>query len=87
MAASHERQGFVAVTYQEGTWKTAAGETVPWYEVQTDVLTAADVEAALVRVLSVYGVSDVVVDAFDQLRKELQRGAPPADAGEETLHS
>jgi hypothetical protein len=52
---------------------------VPWYEVQTDLLQEADVQGALERVLSVYGVSDVVVDAFDQFRKELKQ--PTEDPG------
>jgi len=69
----------VPVSFENGTWKTAEGEDVPWYAVQTDLLTEADVEGALERVLSVYGVSDVVVDAFDQFRKELKRLAPAPD--------
>ena len=52
---------------------TAEGAEVPWYEVQTDLVPEADVNGALERVLSVYGVSDVVVDAFDQFRKELKQ--------------
>jgi hypothetical protein len=71
--------GFVPVSFDNGSWKTAEGEDVPWYEVQTDLLTEADVEGALDRVLSVYGVSDVVVDAFDQFRKELKRATPARD--------
>jgi hypothetical protein len=74
MAAADEGpNGFVPVTFDNGAWKTAAGTEVPWYDVETDLLPQAEVEAALVRVLSVYGVSDVVVDAFDQFRKELGR--------------
>jgi translation elongation factor EF-1alpha len=65
--------GFVPVSFTDGRWTTAAGEEVPWYEVQTDLLAEADVNGALERVLSVYGVSDVVVDAFDQFRKELRQ--------------
>jgi hypothetical protein len=77
MASEPENpHGFVPVSYQDGTWKTADGNEVPWYEVQTDLLPEADVQGALERVLSVYGVSDVVVDAFDQLRKELKRPSP-----------
>ena len=68
--------GFVPVSFDNGTWKTADGDVVPWYEVQTDLLPEAQVQGALERVLSVYGVSDVVVDAFDQFRKELKRGSP-----------
>ncbi len=68
--------GFVPVSYEDGTWKTADGGVVPWYEVQTDLLPEAEVQGALERVLSVYGVSDVVVDAFDQFRKELKRSSP-----------
>jgi hypothetical protein len=65
------QQGFVPVTFSEGSWKTADGGEVPWYEVQTDLLPQAEVQGAVERVLSVYGVSDVVVDAFQQFRKEL----------------
>jgi hypothetical protein len=68
--------GFIPVRYEDGTWKTPDGDVVPWYEVQTDLLPEAEVQGALERVLSVYGVSDVVVDAFDQFRKELKRPAP-----------
>lgn len=78
MDPSAPTRGFIAVSFEDGTWKTADGQVVPWYEVQTDLLTEADVEAAVQRVLSVYGVSDVVTDAFDQFRKELrQEPAPP----------
>jgi len=66
-------RGFVPVSFQDGTWKTAAGDVVPWYEVQTDLVPDSEVQGALERVLSVYGVSDVVVDAFDQFRKELKQ--------------
>jgi hypothetical protein len=77
MASDPENpHGFVPVSYADGTWKTAEGSVVPWYEVQTDLLPAAEVQGALERVLSVYGVSDVVVDAFDQFRKELRRPSP-----------
>jgi len=65
--------GFVPVSFENGSWKTAAGDVVPWYEVQTDLVPESEVQGALDRVLSVYGVSDVVVDAFDQFRKELKR--------------
>jgi len=65
--------GFVPVSFENGSWKTAAGDVVPWYEVQTDLVPESEVQGALDRVLSVYGVSDVVVDAFDQFRKELRR--------------
>ena len=65
--------GFIPVSFDNGSWKTAAGEVVPRYEVQTDLVPESDVQGALDRVLSVYGVSDVVVDAFDQFRKELKR--------------
>jgi len=67
--------GFVPVSYEDGSWKTADGDVVPWYEVQTDLVAESEVQGAVERVLSVYGVSDVVVDAFDQFRKELKRPA------------
>ena len=73
---SDEPAAFVPVTLQDGGWKTPAGDPVPWYEVRTDLLPIGEVEAAIERVLSVYGVSDVVVDAFQQLHKELPR--PPS---------
>ncbi len=77
MESSGPLRGYVTVTLEDGGWKTAKGDEVPWYEVHTDLMAEADVEAALQRVLSVYGVSDVVVDAFDQFRKELKRPVPP----------
>jgi hypothetical protein len=70
--------GFVPVNYEGGSWKTAGGDVVPWYEVQTDLVPESEVQGAVDRVLSVYGVSDVVVDAFDQFRKELKH--PSADS-------
>lgn len=73
--------GFVPVSFKDGQWTTAEGEVVPWYEVQTDLLQEADVQGALERVLSVYGVSDVVVDAFDQFRKELKHPTDPSPSG------
>ena len=73
------QHGFVPVTFEDGSWKTTEGGVVPWYEVQTDLLAEAEVQGAVDRVLSVYGVSDVVVDAFDQFRKELRR--PVAQEG------
>jgi hypothetical protein len=73
-----QAHGFVPVTYESGSWKTAAGDEVAWYEVVTDLISESDVEGAVERVLSVYGVSDVVVDAFDQFRKELKH--PPAES-------
>jgi len=72
------------VSFKDGQWMTAEGEVVPWYDVQTDLVPEADVEGALARVLSVYGVSDVVVDAFDQFRKELKHpteDSSPSPAG------
>jgi hypothetical protein len=72
-------RGFIPVSFEGGSWKTASGQEVPWYEVQTDLLGEADVQGAIDRVLSVYGVSDVVVDAFDQFRKELKSASPPED--------
>ncbi|TMD15026.1 MAG: hypothetical protein E6J00_03850 [Chloroflexi bacterium] len=73
---------FVPVVRSEGSWKTPAGDPVPWYDVRTDLLPADEVQAAIERVLSVYGVSDVVVDAFTQLRKELPRPLSPPPAAE-----
>jgi len=71
--AKEKAEGFVPVRLNDGNWKTAGGEVVPWYEVQTDLVPEEEVRGAIERVLDVYGVSDVVVDAFHQLRKELQR--------------
>ena len=78
-----DRRGFIPVSFKDGTWKTTDGNEVAWYEVETDLLSEADVQGALERVLSVYGVSDVVVDAFDQFRKELKRPTTdePSPAG------
>lgn len=74
--AKEKAEGFVPVRLNNGSWKTAGGEVVPWYEVQTDLVPEAEVRGAMERVLDVYGVSDVVVDAFQQLRKELERPEP-----------
>ena len=75
---TEETRGFVPVSFKDGRWTTAEGEEVPWYEVRTDLVPEADVQGALERVLSVYGVSDVVVDAFDQFRKELKQPTEPS---------
>ena len=80
-----DTRGFVPVSFKDGRWTNADGEEVPWYEVQTDLVPQADVNGALERVLSVYGVSDVVVDAFDQFRKELEHPTEdprPSPSGE-----
>jgi hypothetical protein len=74
-----DTHGFVPVTLNDGAWKTAEGDVVPWYEVQTHLVAEADVQGAMERVLSVYGVSDVVVDAFDQFRKELKQPSTEAE--------
>lgn len=63
--------GYVRVTLDESAWKTPDGESIPWYEVRTDLIAIDELEAAVDRVLAVYGVSDVVVDAFRQFHKEL----------------
>jgi hypothetical protein len=76
---AEDGNAFVPVTLDEGSWKTAGGNVVPWYEVQTDLLPETRVQQAIDRVLSVYGVSDVVVDAFDQLRKELRQPSQDED--------
>ena len=83
-AEPERAHGFVPVAYLDGSWKTTAGYVVPWYEVVTDLIPEAEVQGALERVLSVYGVSDVVVDAFDQFRKELKHPSTdePSSAGE-----
>jgi len=76
-----QQQGFVRATLVDGVWRTPGGIEVPWFEVETDLLPVDEVEGAIDRVMSVYGVSDVVVDAFDQFRKEL-RTVLPADVTE-----
>lgn len=67
-------RGFLPLTFTDGGWRTPGGQPVEWYDVQTDVFSAAEIEAAAQQVLSVYGASDVVVDAFDQFRKALEQG-------------
>jgi hypothetical protein len=76
-----DKRGYVAVELTDGVWRTSGGIDVPWFEVETDLLPVDEVEGAIDRVMSVYGVSDVVVDAFDQFRKEL-RTVLPADVTE-----
>ena len=75
--SASDRHGFVPVSLNDGSWKTANGDVIPWYEVQTDLVAQAEVQGAVQRVLSVYGVSDVVVDAFSQFQKELERPSEP----------
>ena len=77
-----EQQGFVPVTLIDGVWRTSSGVETPWFEVEADVLPIDEIESAIDRVMTVYGVSDVVVDAFDQFRKELRAARPTADAAE-----
>jgi hypothetical protein len=76
-----QQQGFVRATLVDGVWRTPGGIEVPWFEVETDLIASGDVEGAIDRVMSVYAVSDVVVDAFDQFRKELKAG-PAGDPSE-----
>jgi hypothetical protein len=77
-----EKHGFVPVTQTDGVWRTAGGLEVPWFEVETDLIAVNEVDGALDRVMSVYGVSDVVVDAVDQFRKELSAARPAVDPPE-----
>jgi hypothetical protein len=77
-----EQRGFVPVTLTDRVWRTAGGIEVPWFEVQTDLIPVGEVDGAIDRVMSVYGVSDVVVDAVDQFRKELRAARPAADPAE-----
>ncbi len=77
-----DKPGYVGVALTDGVWRTSGGIEVPWVEVETDLIPVGEVDGAIDRVLSVYGVSDVVVDAFDQFRKELQTARPAADPTE-----
>ncbi len=77
-----DKPGYVAVALTGGVWRTSGGIEVPWFEVETDLIPVGEVDGAIDRVMSVYGVSDVVVDAFDQFRKELRTARPAADPTE-----
>ncbi len=77
-----DERGYVPVELRDGVWRTASGVEAPWFEVETDLIPVGEVEGAIDRVLSVYGVSDVVVDAFDQFRKELRTVLPAPDLTE-----
>jgi len=76
------KRGYVAVELTDGVWRTSGGIEAPWFEVETDLVPVSEVEGAIDRVMSVYGVSDVVVDAFDQFRKELRTVLPATDLAE-----
>jgi hypothetical protein len=78
---AHKR-GYVPVELTDGVWRTSSGVETPWFEVENDLIPVDEVEGAIDRVMSVYGVSDVVVDAFDQFRKELRTVLPAADLTE-----
>lgn len=77
-----EKRGYVPVVQTDGVWRTPGGIEVPWFEVETDLIPVGEVDGAVDRVMSVYGVSDVVVDAFDQFRKELRTAWPAASPPE-----
>lgn len=77
-----EQQGYVPVRLSDGVWRTASGIEVAWFEVETDLIPAGEVDGAMDRVMSVYGVSDVVVDAFDQFRQELRAARAAPDPSE-----
>ena len=77
-----DTRGYVAAALTDGVWRTSGGIEVPWFEVETDLIPVDEVDGAIDRVMGVYGVSDVVVDAFDQFRKELRTGLPAADPTE-----
>ena len=77
-----DQRGYVPVELRDGVWRTSSGVEAPWFEVETDLISVGEVEGAIDRVMSVYGVSDVVVDAFDQFRKELRTVLPAADLTE-----
>jgi hypothetical protein len=77
-----EKRGYVPVELTDGVWRTSSGVETPWFEVENDLIPVDEVEGAIDRVMSVYGVSDVVVDAFDQFRKELRTVLPAADLTE-----
>ncbi len=77
-----DTRGYVAVALTDGVWRTSGGIDVPWFEVETDLIPVDEVEGAIDRVMSVYGVSDVVVDAFDQFHKELRTVRPATDPTE-----
>jgi hypothetical protein len=77
-----DKRGYVPVELSDGVWRSSSGVEAPWFEVETDLIPLGEVDGAIDRVMSVYGVSDVVVDAFDQFRKELRTVLPAADPAE-----
>jgi hypothetical protein len=63
--------GYLRLRYDGGEWRLPNGEAVPWPEVTTDLYDADRIRGAVARVLSVYGISDVVMEAFGEFDHEL----------------
>lgn len=66
-----EPSGYLRLRYDGREWHLPNGEAVPWPEVTTDLYDADRIRGAVARVLSVYGISDVVMEAFGQFDHEL----------------
>jgi len=69
------------VTYQDGEWRLAGGHPVRSSEVATDLYDAERIRGAMARVLSIFGISDVVTEAFAQFEEELFGRAPESRIG------
>ncbi len=76
------RSGYVQATYQDGEWRLAGGQPVRSGQVVTDLYDGDRIRGAIARVLSVYGISDVVMEAFGQFEEELFEGAPESQPPE-----
>ena len=69
--ASPDPPGYLRLRHDGREWRLPGGEPVPFSEVVTDLYDADRIRGAVARVLSVYGISDVVMEAFGQFDHEL----------------
>ncbi len=69
--ASPESSGYLRLRFEGDQWRLPNGDAVPRHQVSTDLYDADRIRGAVARVLSVYGISDVVMEAFGQFDREL----------------
>lgn len=70
-----QQSGYVPAVLRDGAWVLPGGQEVAWYEVVGSLHEEKRIREVMADVLAVYGVSDVVTEAFGQFERELF-GAP-----------
>jgi hypothetical protein len=71
----------VPAVLRDGAWILPGGQEVAWYEVVGHLHEEKRIREVMAGVLGVYGVSDVVTEAFGQFERELfgEPGHPGPD--------